>query len=142
MSPDEILITTDTDVIEIDVDTSDQKVDLLVNSSPDILIFPTMGPPGPPGSTGPQGPQGIPGVDGAPGPQGPQGIPGVDGEDGEPGSMGPQGPTGNPGPEGVQGPQGEDGEPGVMVVYEQADEPSDPPHGALWITFESLPVTS
>lgn len=83
MSPDKIIVTADTDEVEV-----------LVTSPPGIVIQPAIG------TMGPEGPQGIVGPPGATGPMGPQGVEGPQGSDGP---IGPEGPTGPMGPEGPSG---------------------------------------
>lgn len=56
------------------------------------------------------------------------------------GPEGPEGPKGDPGTQGIpgdEGPKGDDGEQGVpgrsITVYVQAEEPTDPQPGDIWL---------
>ena len=95
------------DVIRIDeedtnviIQTTEQVVEVVGTTTPEVLTMVAVGPQGAPGD---QGPQGIQGVQGEVGPQGEQGIQGIQGIQGEKGDQGDQG------IQGIQGIQGEVG---------------------------------
>lgn len=75
LSPDNIVALPALDDLDLTIETKKTEIelidppdpDVIINTNPDIIIFPTSGVPGEPG------PPGDPGVDGPPGPPGPAG---------------------------------------------------------------------
>lgn len=55
---DELNVLIETKEVEIKVGSKPPDIDVIVKSSPDVIVLPGTGAPGPPGPEGPQGPQG------------------------------------------------------------------------------------
>lgn len=62
---DELNVLIETKEVEVRVGTAPPDIDLIVESSPDVIVLPTTGLTGPAGPEGPMGPQGPEGPMGA-----------------------------------------------------------------------------
>lgn len=66
---DDLNVVIEVKEVEVKIDDTPPDVEVIVKSSPDVIVLPSTG------LTGPQGPAGSPGAPGAPGPPGPAGPP-------------------------------------------------------------------